>query len=51
MESVILDSNESKRSKGKIPVIISWGKNKQGNPAKMVRNHSIKFPVHEILKF
>ena len=51
METVILESTESKRSKGKIPVIISWGKNKSGNPAKMVRNHSIRSTVHEILQF
>ena len=51
METVILESNESKRSQGKKPVIISWGKNKEGLPAKLVRNHSLRSTVHEILQF
>jgi ABC-type dipeptide/oligopeptide/nickel transport system ATPase component len=51
METVILESNESRRRQGKKPVVISWGKNKQGNPAKMIRDHSIRRSVHEILQF
>jgi hypothetical protein len=51
METVILQSNESKRNQGKKPTIISWGKQKDGvTPAKLVRNHSIRACVHEILQ-
>jgi|APSaa5957512535_1039671.scaffolds.fasta_scaffold61620_2 hypothetical protein len=50
METVILESNESKRGQGKKPVIISWGEDKAGNPAKLVRNHSLRSTVHEILQ-
>ena len=51
METVILESNESIKSQGKKPVIITWGKNKLGKPTQMVRNHSIRSTVHEILEF
>jgi len=51
METIIIESQESKNRKKKKPVIISWGKNKAGNPAKLVRNHSIRACVHEILQF
>ena len=51
METIIMESNESKARKKQKPVIINWGKNKAGKPAKMVRNHSIRSAVMEILQF
>ncbi len=51
MDTILLESNESKNRKKKIPTLINWGKMKSGKPAVMIRNHSIRSTVHEILQF
>jgi ABC-type oligopeptide transport system ATPase subunit len=49
MKEIILGSTSNTAKKK--PVVISWGKNSNGEPAKMVRNHSIRACVNEILEF
>jgi hypothetical protein len=51
METILLESKESQNKKKMIPTIINWGKNKSGNPAKLIRNHSLRACCHEILQF
>ena len=48
METVYLEPLERSSKKGKIPVIIEWGK-WNDKPNKMIRNHSIRSCVKEIL--
>ncbi|MCJ8306833.1 MAG: ATP-binding protein [Nitrosopumilus sp.] len=51
METVYLESKETSRTKKNKPVVIHWGKNKAGDPAKLVRSHSLRSTVAEILQF
>lgn len=50
MEIVYLEPPERLKRNKKIPVIIKWGK-WNDKPSPMVRNHSIRACVHEILQF
>ena len=50
MEIVYLESKETSNRARQIPTIIHWGK-WEDKPSPMVRNHSIRACVHEILQF
>jgi len=48
VKEIILGNSSDRKMKGPKPVIIPWGKRKDGSPAHMVRGHSIRAVANEI---
>lgn len=48
MKEIILGNSNERKMKGSKPVIINWGKRKNGEKAYMVRGHSIRAVANEI---